>query len=301
MKVVILHEDLEWAEKEMAEQLRDRGIQARLYDVRNTSVDDILDYEPSFVLNRVYASVANRNYPALVLTLDLLGGLESKNVSVINSLVTTRADYFKDVAVRMDKESGLLVPTTRIFRNLDDALGITEELGYPIIAKRNTGGRAVDLAKIDNFQQLKSFVKGMKRYGGEYILQEFLHSSYPYDFRVTVINNEIAFAYNRTLVAKGDETPWLASVSNGSKRVVCSVSTEISDVAIRAAASIGAFFDSLDLVVTSDGVAIIEHNPTPNYSAKPEDISESRHFINQALDSLVSLDLKDLRMGENKS
>jgi len=37
----------------------------------------------------------------------------------------------------------------------------------------------------------------------------------------------------------------------------------------------------MDIIVTKEGPAIIEHNPTPNYSCTPEEIEKSKQFIDE--------------------
>ena len=287
VKVAILHQDIGWSEKQFQESFSKKNIEVEMYDVRTTSLDELLKYD--LVINRVYASVANRNYPDNLKTLELLEELENNNVLCLNSALTTKVDYFKDYAAMMQEEAGLITPKTRIFRNAEEAKEISEELGFPLIMKRNTGGRAVDLRKIDNESELDQYLSTHKNhYGGDYILQEFLTSSLPYDYRVTIIEDQLAFAYKRSLLSVNeDEDPWLASVSKGSSRELCTLPEEVLDVALKGAKSIKAFYDSMDIIVTNEGPAIIEHNPTPNYSCTAEEIEKSEQFIDEVTEIIT--------------
>ncbi|MBU0461202.1 MAG: hypothetical protein KJ574_01310, partial [Nanoarchaeota archaeon] len=71
--IAILHQDLEWTEQEIQRQFVKRDIHAELFDVRETSICDLCDFEA--VLNRVYASVANRNFLHNLKTLEMLKAL----------------------------------------------------------------------------------------------------------------------------------------------------------------------------------------------------------------------------------
>ena len=93
MKIAILHHDLEDSEKKMQELLVEGGILVKMLDVREASIEDF--YDVSFVLNRVYASVANRDYSSISKTLALLKALEEKNIKCLNSYLTTFYDYSK--------------------------------------------------------------------------------------------------------------------------------------------------------------------------------------------------------------
>ena len=93
MKVVILHHDLEFAEKKMAEVFTQKGCETLLIDVRNAQ---LLDFEGvDLVLNRVYASVANRDHSAISKALELLQNLEEDGVYCLNSQFTSFYDYSK--------------------------------------------------------------------------------------------------------------------------------------------------------------------------------------------------------------
>ncbi len=281
VKVAILHQDLEWSEEQFKKSFSKRNIETEMYDIRKVSPKELLKYD--LIINRVYASVANRNYPDNLRTLELLEELEKNETLCLNSALTTKVDYFKDYAAKMQEKAGLITPKTRIFRDTEEAEEISEELGFPLIMKRNTGGRAVDLRKLDNKLELEQYLSTHKNgYGGDYILQEFLTSSLPYDYRVTIIDNQLAFAYKRSLLSVNeDENPWLASVSKGSSRELCVPPKDVLNVALKGAKSINAFYDSMDIIVTKEGPAIIEHNPTPNYSCTPEEIEKSKQFIDE--------------------
>lgn len=287
MSIGILHQDLEWAEKQMQKQFLEKGVETKLYDVRTASISELAQH--SAIINRVYASVANRSYFDNLKALKTLKELEERGVLCINSHTATQSDYFKDFAARKQLEAGLNTPQTKIFRSEEEARKIAEELSYPLIAKRNTGGRAVDLQKINARTELETYLKQDRSYGGDFILQEFLNSSLPYDYRVTIVGGQPLFSYTRSLLStESDEKPWLASVTQGSKRKLCTPPKEIINVAVKGAESIGAFFDSMDIIQTNEGPAIIEHNPTPNYCALDDEVEKSQRMLEQVVDSIVS-------------
>ena len=109
MRVAILHQDLEWAEQKMQGLFQERGAQATLHDVRqpiDASIDALTGMD--LVMNRVYASVANRNYRDNLTTLSLLAALEARGIPCLNSYATTQADYSKIHAAYLLHQAGPL-------------------------------------------------------------------------------------------------------------------------------------------------------------------------------------------------
>ena len=99
MKIGILHHDLEWVEKEFKKQFSEKGIITTLHHINNTSLEK-LSVE-NIILNRVYASVANRDYKSNIKTLNLLKSLEDSGKVCYNSFDTTAADYSKFAAYKL--------------------------------------------------------------------------------------------------------------------------------------------------------------------------------------------------------
>ncbi|GEM_PF-1407218 len=297
MKVAILHEELEWSEREFKRTLESKGTEPELFDVRTTDYDDLKKYD--LVINRVYASVANRNYSALLKTLDLLSKLEERGVECINSLETSKADYSKKYAIEKRKENGLEVPKTEFLLNLTQAIDFAEELGYPVIIKRDSGGRGKDVQRIDNEEQLRSYVEKIaisdNQYvasGGRYIIQEFLEPAKKNDARVGVLNGSILLSFRRTLVRTEENgQKWLASVSNGSRIIPYEKTPEdIKKVAIEGSKAIDAVYNAVDIALTERGPVIIEDNPTPNFindPDRPEDTKEDKKNMEKLINGFL--------------
>lgn len=93
MKLAILHQQLEWGERALAAYLNLKGHAVTLVEIHQT--DQFYFDSVDCVLNRVYASVANRNWQDTALALDLISRLESAGIQCINSPTGCRADYDK--------------------------------------------------------------------------------------------------------------------------------------------------------------------------------------------------------------
>jgi len=292
-RVTILHETLEWAEQGLASQFVEKGLVVNLLDIRTASTADIIKKtgtpQEGVVLNRVYASVANRNYKYNLKTLEILKELEDLGYDVINSYQTSLFDYSKfDSAKKMLKD-GISTPDLILIKNVSvasikKATKFAKENGYPLILKRNMSGRGKDLFKIENENELiekMNYVFSddyVQNYAAGFVLQKFVVANRPYDCRIAIVDDKFAFAYGRTLISRKDnDEPWLASVSNGSKIIEYTPSIEEINLAKAATRSVGALFNEVDMNFSAEGPVIIENNPTPNYD--PEEIDLVKNAV----------------------
>lgn len=274
MKIAILHQDLEWPEKELKRQFEKRNVSVDFVDISSASVAELKRYD--LVLNRIYASVANRNYKDNLRTLSLLADLEKEGVFCLNSYQTSLADYSKFASAELMKKNNVLTPETVLINNktpLSEVLGISENFGFPLILKRDMGGRGKNVFLVNDESDLKNIYEKifseefLANYSGNYVIQKFIKSVKPFDTRVAIVNGEFAFSFSRTLISeKSDEPLWLASLSKGSTRIERVATEEEIDLAMRATKSIGALFNEVDITYGEDGPVIIENNPTPNYN-----------------------------------
>ena len=138
MSIVILHHDLEPTEKRLEELFKDREIDVNMFDVRDVDISDFVDAD--LVLNRVYASVANRDYASIDRTLNLIQKLEEQGLNCLNSYMTSLFDYNKFESYIAMKNSGIKTPKTRFVKNQTNISDLFEDISYeftfPIIIKR---------------------------------------------------------------------------------------------------------------------------------------------------------------------
>ncbi len=261
MRTIILHHDLEWSEKEFANYLKKKNIKVFFKDIRETDLEEIINLEPDLILNRVYASVANRDYSAIPKTLELLKKLDGK-FKVVNNYDASRIDYSKYYAYQKMSEAKIYTPKTWLLNNF-------KENTFPVVVKRDTGGRAKDLKIAFNKKDLNDAVKKIRKdvqYKGDIIVQEFVKSIKDYDFRIGLFGNDFLYGHKRTLIENGTNYKWMASISKGSKVLnLESRDSELIDFAKKVNEIVGIKFNVLDIIETEKGYCVIENNPTPNY------------------------------------
>ncbi|OOZ39218.1 hypothetical protein BOW53_12610 [Solemya pervernicosa gill symbiont] len=272
MRIAILHQRLEWAEIEIQRLLTQQCHQVVLLPIESTNIDRLQQFE--IVINRIYASVANSDYRDNLKTLHLLEEAERSGIRTINPLTTTRADYSKAFNYRLMVEHGVPTPETLTLQSPTDtesALRFAEG-DYPVVLKRDMGGRAIDVELMTNptvlHSRLLSHFENDNRatYGGDYILQRYHENLRNFDYRIAIIEGRFAYAYSRSLISNSAaERPWIGSLSRGSQRGDYTPSKVEIELAIRASNAIGATLNEVDMIYTEQGPIVIENNPTPTY------------------------------------
>jgi len=296
MKIAIIYTELEWSEKTFNEYLNKLGHQSKLFEISLTNINDLLDFKPDLVLNRVYASKVGVKTKLIGKVLMILHTLEKNGIHCINSSDASCYDYSKKLAADRMKQTSTPTPETLFINELtnDSKEFITsfiENHGFPIILKPNTGGRGTRLHLLSSFEEIYTTLEKVfsleerKLYNNGYIIQEFIKPVRNHDCRIAIINGEFAFSYARSLVSFNGESPWIASVANGSTMFEYLPSEEEINLAKKATKVLGANFNEVDMTFSNDGPVIIENNLTPGYDS--EDGPEEIYRLKKAAEIMV--------------
>ena len=156
MKIAILHHDLEAPEPKFKELFEEQGAFVSFFDIRDVSEKDLLSFD--LVFNRVYSSVASRDFKSLSKTLKLIKSLEKKGIRCVNSYTASLADYNKYKLYKKLKLNGINTPPTifvcsrrDIKKNSEKAI---KEFGFPLVVKRNCGGKSYEVTKVYSLKEL---------------------------------------------------------------------------------------------------------------------------------------------------
>ena len=283
-RVLILHHDPEPAEPRIAAMLRQAGRDVSLVDIRSAA-----EARPGdIVLNRVYASVGNRDWRAVAATLAWLRRAERRGAVCINPAAACLADYAKLVAARRMARAGVPRPATRLWSGrLDAATGaFLETVGWPVIVKPDLGGRGHRVALVEGPRDLIGTIAALDRQSTagarrRYVLQAFVPSTMAYDLRVGVVDGVVRYAYGRSLISDsaGDRC-WLASMARGSVLLDdVPLPDAAGEVARAASAAIGAVVNEVDIVMGPSGPMVIENNLTPNFVDTPAEQTRLRALL----------------------
>jgi glutathione synthase/RimK-type ligase-like ATP-grasp enzyme len=273
MKIAILHHDLEQIDLKFKNIFEQRGAIVDLVDIRKTSEDQLSDYE--IIFNRVYSSIASIDFEILSKTLQILKKLSGRGVKCVNSHKASLADYDKFELFRILKKEGIYTPPTLFVGFKEDIESVTKkainEFGFPIVIKRNCGGKSYEVTRVKSENELISRLKKMfnlaecQGYKGGFILQKFIKTLRDHDCRLGVLGNKFAFSYARSLISRDSKDKWMASTSGGSVEFDYIPTKEEIEIATRASLAINAYFSESDIIMTKKGPCVIEVNLTPSY------------------------------------
>lgn len=150
--------------------------------------------------------------------------------------------------------AGLPHPETVVAVTPDAALAAIEQVGYPAILKPAVGSWGRLLSKvndrdaaetlIEHKQSLKSPIHNV------YYVQEYVDKP-DRDIRVIVIGDEVVAAVYR----RSDH--WITNTARGATTAVCTVTDELRDLALRAAAAVGGGILAVDLLERADGELLV--------------------------------------------
>lgn len=290
-KIALLHHDIEPTELKFKEFFLEEGCYIDFFDIRKVKAKDLLKYD--LIFNRVYSSVASRDYKVLSKTLSLLRSLEKKGIKCINSYFACLVDYNKYELYKTLVKNNINTPKTLFIQSRNKIDSISEEainiFGFPIVVKRNCGGKSYEVTKVYTKEELLNTLRKMfdlakeQKYGAGFILQKFIQSSREHDCRVAIVENKFLYSYARSFISRNSEDKWLASTSRGSLEIPYEATPEEIDIAIKANKSIGASFSESDIVMTSEGPYIIEVNPSAGYFVDSIDDLERMKIIVKTL------------------
>jgi glutathione synthase/RimK-type ligase-like ATP-grasp enzyme len=181
-------------------------------------------------------------------------------------------------------KSGVSTPKTLFIGSPHDLGDFCEnaakELGFPIVIKRDTGGRGKDIFRAHSIQELstdleeKFALAKTEGYLGGFVAQNFIRSTREHDCRIGVVNGLFAFSYKRSLTPYKSDDCWFASTTYGSVASLYEATEEEITESLKSSEAIGAQFNELDIVTTEDGPCVIENNPTPSYYVSDRDDRE---------------------------
>jgi len=249
-------------------------------DISIPEIEKLVKKDYLIWMNRIYPSGASED--VINKGLNVVSWLNSRNHITINPLTACAADYDKFYAFQLMEKYAVPTPNTEkitVEKSIDYFLN---KFSFPLIIKRNTGGKGIGVEKIDDRNKLEQVLSEKEIISGRYLIQEFIHPYKNHDIRVGVIGGEPLISYGRTLVAKnGGDMSWIGSCHHGSKIIPYQASEEECKLAVLASKAIGANLNEVDIQITENGPVVIENNPTPGYDKGEE------HWVELIVDHIA--------------
>jgi ribosomal protein S6--L-glutamate ligase len=198
----------------------------------------------------------------VVFRMDLLHRLQARGVTVLNSPRALETCVDKYLATAYLEAAGLRVPPTIVCQHADAALEAFAALGGDVVVKPLFGSEGRGMIRVSDPELAWRTFRALEQTRSIIYLQQFVRHP-GWDIRVFVLDGGVLAAMRR--VALGD---WRTNVAQGGSGEPVTLDPEQRDLAVRAAAALGAAAAGVDLLPGPDGEwYVIEVNAVPGWRA----------------------------------
>lgn len=202
---------------------------------------------------------------------------EQKLMMNTPNAIQIAADKF--MSMRIFADASLPVPRTVVTKSVEVALDAIRRFGGAAVAKPIFGyqgkgvekicvctsevSEAAEMSEAAEDSEAERRIKRIIAARGVIYLQEFIRNPMKRDIRVFVVDGEAVAAIYRVRHA-GISDEVASNLSMGGMPVKCDITSEMSEIAVKAAEVIGADFAGVDLIESTDNLYLLEINGTPS-------------------------------------
>jgi ribosomal protein S6--L-glutamate ligase len=198
----------------------------------------------------------------VVFRMDVLHRLQARGAAVLNPPAAVETCVDKYLASARLEAAGLLVPPTAVCQHADAALETFATLGGDVVVKPLFGSEGRGMVRISDPETAWRVFRTLERVQAVMYLQQFVRHP-GWDLRAFVIGGRVPASMRR--FARDD---WRTNVAQGGRAEPARLSDAEEELALRAAAAVGAPVAGVDLLPGPDGeLYVIEVNAVPGWRA----------------------------------
>lgn len=198
----------------------------------------------------------------VVYRMDVLQRLEARGVLIINSPKAIEASVDKFLTTSRLAEADLPTPRTIVCESCEDAMTAFERLGNDVVVKPLFGAEGRGILRVSDPDLAHRVFRTLERTQSVLYLQEFIpHAGF--DLRVLVLDGDPIGAIRRS-----NPHDFRTNVARNAIAESYAATSSEADLAVRAAAAVGACFAGVDLLYDPAGrCLVIEVNGVPGWQA----------------------------------
>ena len=271
MHVAILSARTGWHTEQLCRALADRGhtglvlpyegLVARLgagRDAENrlaSAGTTLLDADA--VLARI---IPNGSLDQIIYRVDALHWIEDRGVPVMNPPRAIERSVDKFYTTALLQEAGLPTPETVVCEGMADALAAVREMG-DVIIKPIFGSMGHGLVRVSDPDVAFRVLRPLEQMRTVFYVQRVVEHG-GHDVRVFVVGNRVLGAIER----RPPDGEWRTNVSRGGSARSIELPLAWEQLALRAAAAVGADYAGVDLMPSRDStVFVLEVNGIPGW------------------------------------
>ncbi|HIH19618.1 TPA: lysine biosynthesis protein LysX [Candidatus Micrarchaeota archaeon] len=192
---------------------------------------------------------------------------EKSGCQVINSYQAAKVCGDKMLSSLELASAGVPTPKTNVCFSPEAAMDAAEDIGFPIVMKPVMGSWARMVNRLNDHEALSMAVGCKEEMGNPwqkiYYLQE--HIDKPgRDIRAFVVGEEVVAAIYRNCTK---ESGWVSNASRGGHPTECAVTSELSELCLRASKIAGEGIYGVDLMESGNGLVVHEINHTAEFKS----------------------------------
>jgi RimK family alpha-L-glutamate ligase len=271
MHVAILNARTGWHTDELCRALADRGhtgrvlpyqgLVAQLGTGRGVAVGLSSDSASIFDADAVFTRfIPTGSLEQIIYRMDALHWIEKRGVPVINSPRAIERSVDKFYTTALLQEAGLPTPETVVCEGTADAMAAVQAMG-DVIVKPIFGSMGHGMVRVSDPDVAFRVVRSLEQMRAVFYVQRAV-DHVGRDVRVFVVGGQVLGAIER----RASDGGWRTNVSRGGSARAVELLPAWKQLALRAAAAIGADYAGVDLLPSRDGtVFVLEVNGIPGW------------------------------------
>jgi RimK family alpha-L-glutamate ligase len=198
----------------------------------------------------------------VIFRMDALHVLAEQGVRCVNPPRALERTIDKSWASAVLALAGVPTPPTIVCERYEDAMEAFEELGGDVVVKPLFGAIGNGIARLEDRDVAHRVFRALELERTVYYVQRIVFPAGRRDLRVLVVAGEVGGAMERATDA------WRANVARGARPRAVTLGDGERDLALAAAAAVGADVAGVDLLIGPDGEAVVvEVNGIPGWQA----------------------------------
>lgn len=255
-KLSIIFDRTRWEEKALIKAARRKRLQTELIDAKTMCLDVETRYD-----EKTYGDVVLQRCISYFRGLHVTAVLEKNGLSVVNSFDTSLVcgnKLFTSLALAKAK---VPTPRTCVTFTPEAALEALDRIGYPAVIKPVVGSWGRLVAPVNDRATAETILEHREQMNSSLLqihyIQEMVNRP-PRDIRTIVVGDRVIVSIYRSAPAG----VWRTNVALGATTTPCPITSELEDVALRAAKAVGGGVLAVDSMESPDGIVVHEVNST---------------------------------------
>jgi ribosomal protein S6--L-glutamate ligase/tetrahydromethanopterin:alpha-L-glutamate ligase len=255
-----------WCSSKIVDAIKERGIEPvpfRFHDISarvackpiisiKRRIDALEDLKAVIV-----RPIGRGSLDEILFRMNYLRRMERLGLLVINSPSSIEIAVDKYYALTLLEENGLKVPETVVTEDPKKALEAFNRFG-DVVIKPIFGSRGIGVTRVTDAEVARRIFRSLSFYHNVLYVQKFIpHGNR--DIRAFVVGNKVVAAMYRI------SENWKTNVSQGAKTLAVKPSTEVTNIAVKAAQIIGCDIAGVDIMEGEEGYIVNEINSQPGF------------------------------------